>query len=118
MARDARSGVAIERHERAQVEDARLDAVRRQPFGDAQRHMHVGAVRHDREIVARAAERGLAERDRFGRFIAQRLTDARIAIEGDVLVVEHRVRIGHRAAISARASNGVEGTTILMPGVR
>ena len=81
---------------RAQIEHARLDAVGGQTLGDAQRDVDVGAVRDDREVVAGAAQRGAAERNRGGRRVGERLLDARIAIERDVLVVEHRIGIGDR----------------------
>ena len=43
---------------------------------------------------ARAPQRGLADRQRRRRVSRQHLLDARIAIERDVLVVQHRIRIG------------------------
>ena len=89
---------AIERRERAQVEHAGLDAVGRQPLRDAQRGVHVGAVRNDRQVVARLVAappcRSAAARRRIA---AKHLLDARIAVERDVLVVEDRIRIGDGA---------------------
>ena len=66
-----------------------------EPLGDAQRGVHVGAVGNDREIVAGAAQRRAADRQRRRRLGREPLLDARIAIERDVLVVEHGIRIRH-----------------------
>ena len=96
VAGDAQHRFAIERHQRPQVQHARLDPVSGQTRCHAQRGVHVGAVRNDRHIVAGAAKRGLAERNRQdGR--REPLLDPRIAIERDVLVIEHRIGIGDRS---------------------
>src|SRR5438477_7869213 len=50
---DGEERLAIERHEAAKVEDARLHAVVREPIRHAQPDVDVGAVGHDREIVTR-----------------------------------------------------------------
>ena len=64
--------------------------------GDAQALVHVGAVGDHRQVVAGAAQRRLADRHRRRRRLAEHLLDARIAVERDVLVVEHRIGIGDR----------------------
>ena len=46
------------------------------------------------------------------------LLDPRIAIERDVLVIEHGIRIGDGAGHQRARVGGVEGTTIFSPGVR
>ena len=61
VARDGEHGVAVERRERPQVEHRGLDAVGRERLGDAQRDVDVRAVGDDREIVAGAPQRGLAD---------------------------------------------------------
>ena len=86
--------------------------------GDAQRDVHVGAVGNDREVAAGAAQRRRSRAAAAAAASPSSLLDARIAIERDVLVVEDRIGIGDGAAISARASCGVDGTTIFRPGVR
>ena len=81
--------------------------------------VHVRAVRDDREVVAGAPQRGLADRHRRRRRVGERLLDARIAIERDVLVVEDRIGIGDGATPSARARRAAStATTIFSPGVR
>jgi hypothetical protein len=52
----------VERNERAQVEHAGLDAIRRQPVGHAHRDMDIRPIRDDREVVTRAPQRRGAER--------------------------------------------------------
>ena len=106
---------AIERRQRAQVEDARLDAVGGQRVGDAQRDVHVRAVRDDRQVVARSAKRRLAERQRRGGCGREHLFDradrdrARCA-RSTAPDRDRRRRPpstrGHRAALMARRSSG------------
>jgi hypothetical protein len=116
-ARQREHRAAIHRDEAAQVEHARLDPVLGEPLGDAQADVDERAVGNDREVIAAAAQRRTAERDRRRRFVADRLPDARIAIQRDVLVAgpdpDRRP-----PTPSARASCGVDGTTIFRPAVR
>ncbi len=100
-------GRTIERGEPAQVEYRGFDAIGRQPLGHAHRGVHVGAVRHDRQAIARASKRGAADRSRRRRLGGHPLFDPRIAVERDVFVVEHGIRIRdgrrhHRAGVERR----------------
>ena len=67
--RDGEERVAIERSEGAEIEHRRLDAVGGEALGHSQGGVHVRAVRDDRQILAGAAERGLAEWDGGGRLV-------------------------------------------------
>ena len=58
--------------------------------------MDVGAVGDHRQRRRRPPQRRCADRRRRGWLGGQNLLHTRIAIERDVLVVEHRIRIGHR----------------------
>src|SRR5436190_58195 len=72
-----------------------LDAVARQRCSHRERGVYVGAVGHDGEIVAGATQRRLADRQRRRRGL-ECLLDARLAVERDVFVVQHRIRICDR----------------------
>src|ERR1700681_4554792 len=86
--------VTVERHQRAQVEDARLDSVGGESVRDPPCNVDVRAVGHNREVVPRAAKSCAAEGNRNwrrGGGMTQNLPEARIAIEGDVFVIENRI---------------------------
>jgi hypothetical protein len=80
--------------------------------------VHIRSVGHDREVVAVAAQRGLAQRERRRPLLRKELLDPGIAVERDVLVVEDRVRIGDgRGEQRTRVGRG-RGDDDLRPGVR
>ncbi len=93
-ARERQHGAAVERRQRSQIQNARLNTVRGECVRDAQADVHVGAIRNDGEVVAATAQRGLADRNRRRRRVAEGLADPRIAVERNVLVIEDRIRIG------------------------
>ena len=97
MSRHGEDRRLVERRERPQVEHRRADAVRLEALGDFQRGVDVGAVADDRQVIAGTAQRRTTDRQRRGCGVAETLLDARVAVERDVLVVEHRVGIGHGA---------------------
>ena len=67
-----------------------------QPLRDTQGEVGVGPVTDDGQIGAGAPQRGSAQRDRLRWFLGKRLLDPRIAVQADMLVVQHRIRIGDR----------------------
>ena len=96
--RDGQHRRAIERHERAQVEDGGLDAVGARAV---RRRAGATCTYAPYEMIARSSparrSAALPMRQRRRRVVRQRLLDPRIAIERDVLVVEHRIGIGDGA---------------------
>jgi hypothetical protein len=98
MLRQCQDGTAVQRRERAQVQDARLDALAGKPFGDAQHDMHVCAVGDDREVRARPPQGRTAECHLVRRIAGEPLLDSGVAIKRDVLVEEHRIGVGDRGS--------------------
>src|SRR5206468_3321279 len=64
VTRDVQQRIAVERHEAAQIEDARSDAVRGELLGEPQSDVHERAIGNDREIASSAAHRRPAQRNR------------------------------------------------------
>ena len=73
--------------------DERIEEISGQPFGDAERHVDVRAIRDDRELGPLAAERRAADRDWSRSPVGQRLFDPWISIQRDVFVIQHGIRI-------------------------
>jgi hypothetical protein len=76
----------------------------------------VRAVGDNGEAIACPPQRGAAERQRRRRSVANRLPDARIAIERDVLVVQDRIRIGDGRRHQRARVVGRRGHDDLQPG--
>jgi hypothetical protein len=70
------------------------------------------------------AKSGLAQGDRRRRIVGEQLFDAWIAIERDVLVIQHRIRIGHgrrhqRARVVwSRRDDDLQPGRAIEPGLR
>ena len=95
-AREREQRGAVERNQASEIENGRLDSIFHQLLRDAQGHVDVRAVRHDRDVGPFAPQRRLSEGKRSGRLVGQKLPDARVAVERDVLVVEDGVGVGDR----------------------
>src|SRR2546426_3215013 len=78
MSGDGEERLAIERHEAAKIDDARLHAVVCEPVRHAHPDVDVCAVGYNCEIVTRPAQGGATDRDRFGPRVAKSLLDAGI----------------------------------------
>ena len=61
--------VPIEGHQRTEIENRRLMAVCGQTLGNTHRHVHVRAVRNDREVAPLAPQGGAADGDGIRRVV-------------------------------------------------
>src|SRR6202158_877756 len=86
--------VAVERHQAAQVDDLRLDALGREPRCRFEGEQHLARPRHDREIGTGTLDIGLVERHEVlaGRHLAFRAVEELVFEEDDRVVVAYRGR--------------------------